>query len=74
VILSDVLKEDRKDYRKFLESKGINFVDYDRPELQDKKLRLPDGHPNGALHELFAQWMEPLQVTPDHGAQASVKR
>jgi hypothetical protein len=71
VILSDVLKEDRKDYRRFLESKGINFVDYDRPELQDKKLRLPDGHPNGALHELFAQWMEPLQVPTDRGAQAA---
>jgi hypothetical protein len=73
VILSDVLPDDRKDYRKFLESNGIAFVDYDRPELKDKKLRLPDGHPNGALHELFAQWMEPLQVATDRGAQASVK-
>jgi hypothetical protein len=70
VILSDVLPEDRKDYRKFLESKGIAFLDYDRPELKDKNLRLPDGHPNGALHELFAQWMEPLQVTVTRGAEA----
>ena len=74
VILSDVLPEDRKDYRKFLESKGIAFVDYDRPELKDKKLRLPDGHPNGSLHELFAQWMEPLQVTVSRGAEARERR
>ena len=70
VILSDVLPEDRKDYRKFLESKAIAFVDYDRPELKDQKLRLPDGHPNGALHELFAQCMEPLQVPDARNAEA----
>ena len=66
VILSDVVPEDRKHYRKFLESKGIAFVDYDRPELKDKKLRLADGHPNGVLQELFAKWMEPIQLPAEH--------
>ena len=62
VLLFDMSPDERKDYRKFLESQGIAFVDCGKPELQDKKLRLPDGHPNAALHELVARWIEPLQV------------
>jgi hypothetical protein len=61
---------ERKDYRKFLESQSISFVDCDRPELQDKKLRLPDGHPSQALNELLAQWIEPLQVMMDYSPEA----
>jgi hypothetical protein len=70
VILFDMSPEERQAYRKFLESRGIAFVDGDRPELKDKRLRLPDGHPTGALHELVAKWMEPLQVSMDRGAEA----
>jgi hypothetical protein len=70
VILFDMSPEERKDYRKFLESRGIRFIDCDRPELQDKKLRLPDGHPNRELNELLAQWIEPLQVVTDRSPEA----
>jgi hypothetical protein len=74
VLLFDMSPDERKDYRKFLESQAIAFVDCGRPELQDKKLRLPDGHPSGALHELVAKWIEPLQVTADKGAEARERR
>ncbi len=70
VILFDMSPPERKDYRKFLESQSISFVDCDRPELQDKKLRLPDGHPSQALNELLAQWIEPLQVVMDYSPEA----
>jgi hypothetical protein len=69
VILFDMSPQDRKDYRKFLASQGISFVDCDHPELQDKKLRLPDGHPNQGLNELLAQWIEPLQVVVDRSPE-----
>ena len=64
VLLFDMTPEERKDYRMYLESHSIGFVDCDHPELKDNKLRLPDGHPKGALHELVAKWMEPLQMPP----------
>ena len=70
VLLFDMSPEERVDYRKFLESQQIAFVDCGRPELKDKKLRLPDGHPSAALHELVAKWMEPLQIATDHPAEA----
>jgi hypothetical protein len=70
VILFDMSPPERKDYRKFLESQSISFVDCDRRELQDKKLRLPDGHPSHALNELLAQWIEPLQVVMDYSPEA----
>jgi len=73
VLLFDMSPDERQDYRKFLESHAIAFVDCGRPELKDKKLRLPDGHPSGALHELVAQWMEPIQVPADRGTEAKVK-
>jgi hypothetical protein len=62
VILFDLSPEDRRDYRRFLESRVIHFIDCDRRELQDRKLRLPDGHPNRELNELLAHWIEPIQV------------
>lgn len=74
IILFDMSPEERKEYRKFLESRSINFVDGARPELNDKKLRLPDGHPSGALHELVAGWLEPLQLPADRAAEAKVGR
>ncbi len=70
VILFDMTAEQRKDYRTFLESRGIKFADCDRPEMQDKKLRLPDGHPGGGLHELLAKWIEPLEIVGDRGSEA----
>jgi hypothetical protein len=74
VLLFDMSPDERQDYRKFLESHATAFVDCGRPELKDKKLRLPDGHPSGALHELVAQWMEPIQVPVDRGAEARERR
>ncbi len=62
VILFDMPPEQRQVYRKFVRSSGIFFVDCDHPEMQDKRLRLPDGHPNGELNRLLAQWIEPLPL------------
>jgi len=70
VMLVDMTPEERNDYRKFLGSQNIRFIDCDHPELKDRKLRLPDGHPDEALNELFAQWIEPLQVVTNRGAEA----
>jgi hypothetical protein len=64
VILFDMDQEQRSDYRKHLESEGIRFVDFDRPELADKTLRQPDGHPTARLNELLAQTIEPLVLVP----------
>ncbi len=69
VILFDMSPQERKDYRNFLESQGISFVDCDRPDLEDKKLRLPDGHPSRGLNGLLAQWIEPLQVVRDRSPE-----
>ena len=60
VILFDMTPEQRRDYRDFVRSRGIPFVDCDHPEMTDKRLRLPDGHPNEELNRLLAQWIEPL--------------
>jgi hypothetical protein len=70
VILFDMTPEERKDYRTFLGEQGINFADCDRPEMKDKSLRLPDGHPSGALHELVAKWIEPLVMVVDRSSEA----
>jgi hypothetical protein len=63
VILFDMSPEQRRDYREFVRSRGIRFVDCDRPEMKDKRLRLPDGHPNEELNRLLAQWIEPVSST-----------
>ena len=62
VILFDMTPEERADYRRFLVSQGIHFVDCDHPELHDRSLRLADGHPSGRLNELVAQWIEPVEA------------
>jgi hypothetical protein len=62
VVLFDMDTAQRAAYREFVRSHGINFVDCDRPEMQDPKLRLPDRHPNQALNQLLAQWIEPLPL------------
>ena len=60
IILMDMTPEERSDYRHFLESRNIAFIDCDRPELKDRSLRLSDGqHPTGKLNEMIAQWIEP---------------
>ena len=64
VIVFDLDPQERKDYRSFLETQKISFVDCDRPELHDRSLRLPDGHPTGKLNELLAKWIEPIPVVP----------
>jgi hypothetical protein len=64
VIVFDLDPQERKDYRSFLETQKISFIDCDRPELNDRTLRLPDGHPNGKLNELLAKWIEPIPVVP----------
>jgi hypothetical protein len=60
VILFDMTPEQRHDYLDFVRSQGIRFIDCDHPEMTDKRLRLPDGHPNAELNRLLAQWIEPL--------------
>jgi hypothetical protein len=62
VVLFDMDPAQRAGYRSFVQSRGINFIDCDRPEMKDPKLRLPDNHPNQGLNQLLAQWIEPLQV------------
>jgi len=65
IILLDLDAKQRLEYRQFLESKHISFVDCDRPEQKDPKLRLPDGqHPTPKLNELLAQWIEPVVPAP----------
>jgi hypothetical protein len=59
VILFDMSPDQRRDYRHFVQSRGIRFVDCDHPEMTDKHLRLPDGHPSEELNRLLAQWIEP---------------
>jgi len=59
VILFDLTPGERRDYRAFVESHGIRFLDCDRPQMTDQRLRLPDGHPNEQLNRLLAQWIEP---------------
>lgn len=62
LILFEMTPDQRRDYREFARSHGISFVDCDRPEMKDKRLRLPDGHPNAELNRLLAQWLEPLPL------------
>ena len=62
VILFDLDPKDRPDYRRFLEAQRIAYVDCDRPELNDPKLRQPDRHPSQALNQLLARWIEPIRV------------
>jgi hypothetical protein len=65
VILFDMTPDQRRDYREFVRSRGIRFVDCDRPEMTDKRFRLPDGHPNQELNRLLAQWIEPLPLATE---------
>jgi hypothetical protein len=63
VILFDMTREQRASYSAFLRSHSIASIDCARPELNDRSLRLPDGHPNPRLNELLVGWIEPKQVT-----------
>jgi hypothetical protein len=60
VILFDFEAKDRTEYRRSLEAQRIAYVDCERPELHDQKLRQPDQHPTKALNELVAGWIEPV--------------
>jgi len=71
VILFDMTPDQRRDYRRFVQARGIRFVDCDRPEMNDKRLRLPDGHPNEELNRLLAQWIEPLPLASGGNPVAS---
>jgi hypothetical protein len=62
VILFDLPAKDRPEYRRFLDTERIAYVDCERPELHDQKLRQPDQHPTKALNELVAGWIEPIHV------------
>lgn len=64
VILFDLDPEDRPVYRRFLDSAHIAYVDCDRPELRDRSLRQPDGHPAKGLNQLLAGWIEPIRADP----------
>jgi hypothetical protein len=73
VILFDMTLEQRHDYREFARSRGIRFVDCDHPEMNDKRLRLRDGHPSEELNRLLAQWIEPLSPPPGEESQRAGK-
>jgi hypothetical protein len=65
IILFDLDPADRKDYRSFLASQHIAFVDCDHPEQKDVSLREADGqHPTRKLNELIAEWIEPVVTVP----------
>ena len=68
LILFDFRPKDRKTYREFLNSRGIAFLDCDYPELNDKRMRQADGHPDRKLNELLAQWIEAAPSTAHAGA------
>jgi hypothetical protein len=71
VILFDLDPRDRREYRQYLDSEHVAYVDCDKPELNDKKLRQPDGHPAKALNELLAGWIEPALSESAPAIQAS---
>lgn len=60
VILFDLTPKQRAHYRQFLTSQNIEYLDCDRPQLSDRSLRLPDGHPNEKMNALLAEWIEPF--------------
>lgn len=61
ILLFDMDPNERKDYRQFLDSQHVAYLDYDRPERQDRSLRLWDGlHPNAKFNEKLAEWLEPV--------------
>jgi hypothetical protein len=62
VILFDIDAKDRPEYRRFLDAQRIAYVDCDRPQLHDPKLRQPDQHPSKALNDLVAEWIEPIRA------------
>jgi hypothetical protein len=65
VILFDLNPEERTDYRRFLESQHIAYIDCDRPERNDPSLRLSDlQHPTPKLNQLLAEWIEPVLAAP----------
>lgn len=64
VILFDLDPEQRRQYRSFLTSHGIAFVDCDHPELKDRSLRQPDAHPGEKLNRLLSDWIEPIAAVP----------
>ena len=73
VILFDMTPDQRRDYREFARSQGIRYVDCDHPEMTAKGFRLPDGHPNGELNRLLAQWIEPLSSPAGGETQRAAK-
>jgi hypothetical protein len=65
VLLFDMDEPERKDYRQFLQSRNIAFIDCDRPERHELSLRLSDRqHPTRKLNELLAEWIEPVAAAP----------
>jgi hypothetical protein len=61
VILFDLSPKERQEYRAFLDSQRVAYIDCDQPERLDPKLRLRDQqHPTGALNALLAEWIEPV--------------
>jgi hypothetical protein len=68
VIVFDLYPQDRQVYKQFLVSHSIAFIDCDHPELNDKSLRQPDGHPTGKLNQLLTQWIDPAAATPNVSA------
>jgi len=65
VLLFDLDPTERQQYRSFLDSQHIAYVDCDWPERMDPKLRLSDRqHPTAQLNALLAERMEPVTAVP----------
>ncbi len=61
VILFDMSPKERQEYRAFLDSQRVAYIDCDQPERLDPKLRLRDQqHPTARLNALLAEWIEPV--------------
>jgi hypothetical protein len=73
IILFDMSDEERAQYRAFLQSQRIDFVDGGRPERLDRSLRLADGHPAKAMNEILAGWLEPLEMVQPSERLVSTK-
>ena len=65
VILLDLTPDQQPDYRQFLDSRQIAYIEDNRPGPMEKNLRLPDGHPNGKLNSLLAESIDPMPILSD---------
>lgn len=46
------------EYTKFFQKEGISFVDCVHPDFDTPAMKVPEGHPNGALNSIWADCIE----------------